>query len=117
MKWLNFLVLIFTLIVTIQIRAQSVWVDFGAQTKAPPEANLLQSGENSVSFTVQINGMRSREIKYQNQTYQRISIPDGERTGKEGLPEVPFVTQLIAVPDCDDVIITVMPSGELQFSG
>jgi len=117
MKRLCFLLLIFTLILTVQIRAQSVWVDFGTRSEALPSANLLQSGKSGVSFSVQINGMRCREIEYQNQTYQRLMIPDGERTGEEGLPEVPFITKLIAVPDCDDVVLSVIPSGEIQFSG
>ena len=106
------------LVLAIQVSAQSGWVDFMGRTEeAPPTPALLQSDNNTVSFTVQVNGMNRRDMKYQNQIYQRLSIPDCDRTEEEGLPEVPVITQLIAVPDCDDVMLSVMPSGELEFSG
>ncbi len=106
------------LVLAIQVSAQSGWVDFmGRNEEAPPASALIQSDNNTVFFTVQVNGMNRRDMKYQKQTYQRLSIPYCDRTEEEGLPEVPVITQLIAVPDCDDVMLSVMPSGELEFSG
>lgn len=34
---------------------------------------------------------------------------------REGAPEIPLISKLIAVPNCDDVIISVTPSNKLEF--
>lgn len=112
------LIVVSALVLAIQISAQPEWVDFMGRTEeSPPAAALLQSDKNTVSFTIQVNGMLQHEVHYQDQIYQRLSMPDCDRTVEELLPEVPVVTQLVAVPDCDDVILSVMPSGELEFQG
>ena len=115
---LRYLYYIFTLsiIITMQIFAQSVWVPFLQQTKTNPTTNLTASNNSAVSFNVQINGMESSNKKIGTSDYQSLSIPDGEVMTKEGSPQVPMITKLIAIPDCDNVSISISPSDEHQFA-
>jgi len=43
-----------------------------------------------------------------SQTYQRLYLPECGVTGEIGAPELPVVlSQLIAVPECDNIIYSV----------
>lgn len=46
-------------------------------------------------------------------TYQSLSIPEAEVIIQEGLPQVPIITKLIAIPDCDDVSLNITPTNEI----
>lgn len=101
---------------TTRLFSQQTWIPFQKQEKTPPEVSVIQSDNNAVSFSVRINGMLSNDKKIGAKNYQRLSIPNSEVMTSAGDPALPVITKLIAVPDCDDVTITVTPSNEIQFS-
>lgn len=101
---------------TMQLFAQQTWVPFLQQEKTTPSVTLLTSNTNIVSFTVQINGMFAEEKKVGDVVYRKLSIPDADVMTEQGLPHVPMITKLIAIPDCDEVSISVVPSNELEFA-
>jgi hypothetical protein len=109
----NIVIIIFLL--SFPVYSQQLWLPFLESSQKPPETNLLQSNNQEVTFTIGINGMLSGDKFFNNQKYQRLAIPDGERFQEAGFPEVPVISKLIAVPDCDEVIISVTPSHELDF--
>lgn len=96
--------------------AQQTWVPFLHQEKTAPSVTLLTSNNSIVSFTVQINGMFAEEKKVGEVAYRKLSIPGAEMMTEPGLPQVPMITKLIAVPDCDDISVSVIPSNELEFA-
>jgi hypothetical protein len=104
-----------TIIMSLPTFAQETWVPFLQQTYTKPATNLTVSNNSNVSFNVQINGMQTSDKKVDASVYQSISIPDAEVMTKEGSPQIPMMTKLIAIPDCDNVSITVSPSNQLQF--
>lgn len=105
-----------TFIITLQTFAQSKWVPFLQPTYTKPVTNLTASNNGNVSFNVQINGMQTSDQKVVTTVYQSLSIPDGELMIKEGSPQIPMMTKLIAIPDCDNVSISVTPSNQLNFA-
>jgi hypothetical protein len=104
-----------TFLMAIQIFAQQKWVPFLQQTKTAPSVALSSSNNNNVSFSIKINGMSVTEKKVAETVYQHLSIPDAEVMTQEGLPQVPVITKLIAIPDCDDVTISVAYSNKIGF--
>ncbi len=96
--------------------AQQVWVPFLQESKAPPSVTLQQSNSNAVSFSLQVKGMSVTQKNISNNSYNRLSIPDGEHLTEKGSPELPVISKLIAIPDCDDVILSIIPSGRREFS-
>ncbi len=85
------------------------------QPTAAPVINLV-SNSNNVSFSVQINDLLISEKTIANCKYNCLSIQDGEIMMQEGLPQLPMITKLIAVPDCDNILISVSPSNEMYLS-
>ena len=111
-----FYIFCLTIIITLQTFAQSTWVPFLQPTYTKPATILTTSNNSNVSFNVQINGMQTSDQKIGVTGYQSLSIPDGELMIKEGSPQIPMMTKLIAIPDCDNVSISVSPSNQLQFA-
>lgn len=82
----------------------------------PPSVALQLSNSSAVSFSLQVKGMLVTEKIVDKTIYNRLSIPDGENIKEGGSPELPLITTLIAIPDCDDVILSITPSGRREFS-
>ncbi|MCX6150068.1 MAG: C25 family cysteine peptidase [Ignavibacteriales bacterium] len=102
-------------VIALQISAQEKWIPFYKQERSAPSVNLTTSNNNNVSFTVQINGISVSDRKLEKITYQSLSFPEGEVISKEGSPQVPMITKLIAIPDCNDISISVIPSDQKEF--
>ena len=103
-------------VITTQIIAQQRWVPFMEETEKSPDINLLQSDNKNVSFTVQVNGMAVEDKNYEGLEYHHLSIPNCDIKMEDGEPDVPVITTLVAVPDCEDVIISIIPSNKLELS-
>jgi hypothetical protein len=69
-----------------------------------------------VSFSVEVYGMYSENITEQGTTYQRINIPGSGKTVITGEPEMPIIRQLIAIPECDDVTLTIAVMGQMSMN-
>jgi len=98
------IVLIFILIT--QANAQQ-WISFdGLTTSAKePEFEVNESSLSGVSFDVTVPGMSVREVEHDGVTYQRLAIPEYLWTAQVGSPEVPVVRFLVAIPECEDIIL------------
>jgi parallel beta-helix repeat protein len=53
---------------------------------------------------------------YNNETFQRIEIPSCGASSEAGNPELPFIRQLIAIPECQDIGLSVNISGQTSLS-
>lgn len=119
------------LIATTQANSQQRWVSFNRLSSSVYQAalqsdnkvlsnyqntTLLSSGSSGVNFTVHVDGMTVNQSNADAEEYQRISIPGGDYINKEACPQLPIMTQLIAIPDCDEVTISVTPFNEMDFN-
>ena len=95
--------------------AQS-WVSFTKTTPEAPIVDLTASDNQSVSFTVEVCGMYKQDITEGPETFQRVSIPSSGLLKIQGEPELPVIRQLIAIPECSDVILSVNITGQTAFS-
>ncbi|MCD6111845.1 MAG: hypothetical protein J7J86_01105 [Bacteroidales bacterium] len=92
------------------------WVTFTKSTPEEPVINLTQSNNQEVSFTVEICGMYKNNITFENEAFQRIDIPNEAKTKQIGNPELPYIRQLIAIPECDNVVLNVNITGQTDFN-
>ena len=106
----------FTLLFLNCIFAQQQWVEFTSSTPAQPDVQLIVSENSNVSFSVDVYGMYSENITEQGTTYQRINIPGSGKTFITGEPEMPIIRQLIAIPECDDVTLTISVTGQMTMN-
>jgi hypothetical protein len=96
-----------------KLHAQSNWVTFTKATPEAPEITLLQSNTSAVIFRAQTSGMFSEDINENGTMYQRINLPKQSAKNNEGLPEIPIIRKLIAIPECSDITLTVNTNSPL----
>lgn len=82
------------------------WVPFRAGDNQL-HLNVTKSDNAGVSFTIAINGMDSEEVVHNGVTYQRIEILENSGFGAVGSPAIPRIIKLVAIPECQDVTLSV----------
>ncbi len=92
------------------------WVDFTKTTPEAPIINLTSSDNQVVSFTVEVCGMYTQDITEGSETFQRVSVPSSGSLKIQGEPELPVIRQLVAIPECGDVTLSVIITGQTTFS-
>lgn len=94
-------------VLSIMLNAQTQWIEFTQTEPQSPIIQLISSDNQSVSFSAEICGMFQTDTMVNNSLFQRIIIPDGGRSNIKGHPEMPYIRHLIAIPECDSVILQV----------
>ena len=92
------------------------WVIFTQTNPEAPIINLTQSDNLQVEFTVEVCGMYKNDITEGSESFQRIDIPGAGKPMETGEPELPYIRQLIAIPECDSVVFTVNITGQTDFN-
>lgn len=110
------LILFITITGICNSNAQENWVTFNKTTPEEPTVTLIQSNTSAVVFNVQTPGMYSAEITTGGGVYQRLRLPGQINTTTEGYPEIPAIRQLIAIPQCDEVNITLQTNSPVYFT-
>jgi Propeptide_C25/Peptidase family C25 len=79
------------------------WINFDESETSVPSYNVTNSQSSVVTFELEVPGMNSTDID----NYNRVYFPEHSRMDSVGFPEVPFVSYLIAIPQCDNVNLTI----------
>ncbi len=79
------------------------WINFNERGESAPIYDVSNSTSSIVEFELEIPGMESEEID----NFNRVYIPEHTKLDSIGFPEVPVVTFLIAIPECDNVNLNV----------
>ena len=103
-------------VITSSVYTQNKWIPLYNQESTAPTVSVSSSNNSNVSFLVQISGLNVLDKNVDKATYQSLYIPDAEVITEKGLPQVPVITKLIAIPDCEDVSLSITSSNELVFS-
>ena len=88
------------------------WIEFTTSVSTEPQYNVLKSNDTIVEFEVTIPGMFSTVID----TFNRVQIKEHTRMDSIGFPEMPIVSFLVAIPDCDSVQLNIELLDSTQFS-
>ncbi len=88
------------------------WVEFSAGESTQPNYELLKSTDTIVEFDIDIPGMFSTEID----TFNRVQIKEHFKTDSAGLPEVPIISYLVAIPSCDSIILNVQLLDSINYT-
>jgi hypothetical protein len=92
------------------------WVTFTKTTPEQPNIKIIGSNNQQVKFSVEVCGMYKTDITKEGEPFQRIEVPGAGKTTETGSPELPYIRQLIAIPECEDVVLTVDITGQINFS-
>ena len=107
----SMLLLVFVLCI-FTIKSQN-WLEFTASESTVPTYNIIQSNDTIVKFNVVVPGMFETAID----TFNRVNIKEHTRLDSVGYPEIPIVSFLVAIPECDSVNLLIELLDSTQFSG
>lgn len=92
----KFTILLFALICVLSIQAQD-FIEFTVNESTNPQYDLITSNDTMVKFDVIIPGMFDTQID----TFNRVEIKGHTKLDSVGYPEIPVISFLVAIPDCD----------------
>ena len=108
----NYLLLITAFFTSFSLFTQN-WVEYTASETTKPICNVLTSNDTLVKFNVLIPGM----FETPTDTFNRVNIKEHTKMDSMGFPEMPIVSFLVAIPNCDSVILNIKIMDSTQFTG
>jgi len=79
------------------------WVEFTASETTVPSYDLSKSLDTIVEFVLLVPGMFSTAID----SFNRVQIKEHLKLDSVGYPEIPVVSYLVAIPECDSVNLEI----------
>jgi hypothetical protein len=99
---------------TLPSKAQWVSLDDGKSEPTPPNVTLLSSDLNSAVVKINISGFHLTELLTENKSYHSVSLLTEMFTNKPGFPEVPYIAEILAIPDQAGVSVEIIEIGSVQ---
>lgn len=93
-----------------------VWVSLGATPKGEGPLVVTRAAADGLEFEVALDRMQVEHRVAVGITYQRLSVPSAGHTADVGLPELPYIGRLVAVPQgaAMEAVFTPLDSVELS---
>jgi len=92
------------------------WIPLeGKAVKIPPTVTLLSSDGQSTIIKVELSGFEMREIVTDGSTYQSVSLLTEMFTIEEGLAEIPYIAEILAIPDQASATIEILEVGAIEI--
>ena len=85
----------------------SSWQSFGGPEGASPEVTLLESGQSHMVLEVSLPGFWLNERPAEGSIWSVVDLPGCYPQGDVGLPALPSVTEMFALPFGTEAVITV----------
>jgi len=98
----NALTLLVMLFISTGLFAEE-WISFDGKGETSPNYEIFQSNNSYVEFEIEIPGINSNNVD----NYNRVNIPEHTRMDSVGFPEVPVVSYLVAIPECESVNLDI----------
>ena len=87
-------------------------------TRAAPELEFpAESSLSTLRVQARVFGFDIESVDHEGLYYDRLTIPDESRLGVPGLPEIPVLRKLVAIPDCIGYELVVTTSHETFMDG
>lgn len=105
-------ILLFSILLAAIVAKSQNWVEFTSSQSTKPICNVLTSNDTLVKFNVTIPGMFETAVD----TFNRVNIKEHTKMDSVGYPEIPIVSFLVAIPECDSVQFEIELIDSTQFS-
>ncbi|MFO8183787.1 MAG: C25 family cysteine peptidase [Candidatus Aegiribacteria sp.] len=107
MKPFLILLVVFTAALSAGPASISSWQSFEGPAGESPGVTLLESGTDHMVIRVDLPGFYLYDHPAGGRTWHRVEIPECFPQGETGLPELPSVTRLFALPFGTEAVVTV----------
>lgn len=82
------------------------WVNLNSSSPEEIITSVTESNNNIIKVKFETKGFYSEIVRANDLIYHRLSVPGMGRSHSTGLPELPLIRQMIAIPECSDISIT-----------
>jgi len=104
-----FFLVVMTLFLTTATFAGDKWISLtGGTSPETPTIEILSSTETETVIKITPNGFWSEDVTADKEVYQQLSLPGYTGTAEIGKPEMPLITDLVAIPGYADVTPSVL---------
>jgi hypothetical protein len=104
-------IIVLTLIIVVPYAyGEQTWTVFTGNFPegTAPIVNVISSDEDSTVIEITTPGMWEEEVVVDEMTFQKIEIPEYGFTYEIGLPQIPGVRELVAVPGIKDISLNIL---------
>jgi gingipain R len=109
---------VLSVFVTLRASAEATWIAIdGSSPPGQPTATIISSDETATVIEFTIPGFYTEDITEGAETYQQLSFPGHYTTLEVGKPQLPAITELVAVPGLANVSVVVSGYTETTLSG
>jgi len=95
--------------------AQWVSIDKNSTPDSKPIVKLISDDMTGSIISVTLPGFRIKEFKDNGITYHSIQLDEKAITNAVGLPEIPHIAKILAIPDHGTVSVEVLETSEPQI--
>ena len=106
----------FTLIIFTTSRTQTTINHVGLRNYSP-RVSLMSSNPDSISLVCNTYGFSYETVSSGNVESHKIEISECQNTTRIGYPSLPYITQLIAIPECSDVKLEIDLGELIEIDG
>ncbi len=98
----------------LQIKADWVSLDKNKSQNTPPAVTILQDDDQSTVIKIEISGFDVKQLVTDGKTYQAIDLLSDVASSNAGIPDLPYIAKILAVPDLSGISVEVLKTGELH---
>ena len=108
--------LLMIIVVFVPFLMKAEWIPLNKQNTAasPPNVTLISDDQNSTVLKIEIAGFDLKNFNPNGNEYQIIDLLSGSFTTKPGIPQLPYIAKVLAIPDQAAVSIEILETGDIQ---
>ena len=110
--------LLITLIITMFIPTlmRAEWIPLNKQNTipTPPKVTLIRDDNNSTVIKIEISGFELKDFITDDKQYKMIDLLSESFTNSPGLPKLPYIAKVLAIPDQAGISFEILETGEIQ---
>jgi len=99
MKKLNLLLIILVFLAMQDTLAQGSWISLNGQKEQYPHVEVEKQDMTGMTLTISVPGLYSNDVLHNGVTYQELRFEAWQTLHQVGFPELPVISELIALPD------------------
>ncbi|MFK5856719.1 MAG: C25 family cysteine peptidase [Bacteroidota bacterium] len=112
-KKVLFLLLISALL-PFHMNAEWVPINKNKTSKTQPQVTIISQDDNSTILKIDISGFDLNKFDNKGRSFQTVDLLTDIFTTKPGFPQLPYIANVLAVPDRASISVEVIETGNIQ---
>jgi hypothetical protein len=83
--------------------------------ETPPKVTILSDDQNATVIKIELSGFDLRDFSSEGKNYQVVDLLTESLTSEPGYPELPYLANILAVPDRAAISVEVIETGETMI--